>query len=84
MLRDVSMPWNSTFDMLEFAIKYQKAIDSISADCEMELQQFELSEYEWKIAIQLQDILKVCHVTVHLNVQPRTMHFLDGNVFNNA
>jgi len=32
MPRDVSTHWNSTFDMLEFALKYRKAIDSVSAE----------------------------------------------------
>ena len=45
--------------MLNFAIEYRKAIDAISADREMDLQQFELSEHEWKIAMQLRDVLKV-------------------------
>jgi hypothetical protein len=50
---DVSTRWNSTFDMLNFAIDYRKAINAISSDRDMELQQFELAESEWKIAIQL-------------------------------
>jgi len=59
MPRDVSTRWNSTFDMLNFAIEYRKAIDAISGDREMELRQFELAEFEWKIAVQLRDVLKV-------------------------
>ncbi|KAF8234807.1 hypothetical protein L208DRAFT_1020696, partial [Tricholoma matsutake] len=37
MLWDVSTRWNSTFDMLKFAIKYRTAIDAITAKCSMRL-----------------------------------------------
>jgi len=47
--------------MLNFAVEYQKALDTISADREMDLRKFELTENEWKIAIQLHNVLKVCH-----------------------
>lgn len=46
--------------MLDFAVEYQKALDAISTDHDMELQKFELTENEWKIATQLCDVLKVC------------------------
>jgi hypothetical protein len=59
MPRDVATRWNSIFDMLEFAIEYRKALDAISGDREMDLRQFELEEFEWKIAAQLRDALKV-------------------------
>lgn len=39
--------------MLNFALEYRKALDVISADREMELRQFELSENEWRITGQL-------------------------------
>jgi hypothetical protein len=60
MPRDVATRWNLTFDMLEFAIEYRKALDAISGDRDMELRQFELAEFEWKIAKQLHNVLKVC------------------------
>ena len=59
MPRDISMQWNLTFDMLNFAVEYQKALDMISADREMDLRKFELTEDEWKITTQLHDVLKV-------------------------
>ena len=37
MPRDVSMQWNSTFNMLRFAIEYRLAIDTITEECSMKL-----------------------------------------------
>lgn len=60
MPRDVSTRWNSTFDMLDFALLYRRAIDEITEDGKMDLRKYELSEFEWLIAEQLRDQLKVC------------------------
>ena len=60
MPRDVLTRWNSTYDMLKFALKYRQAIDGITADRDAELRAFELKEEEWKITQQLHDILEVC------------------------
>jgi hypothetical protein len=60
MPRDVSTRWNSTFDMLDFAISYRAALDTITSDRDMKLRQFELSEEDWDTAVQLRDALKVC------------------------
>ena len=61
MPRDVTTRWNSTYDMLEFAVEYREAIDSITANQKMKLRQYELAEEDWEIATKLRDILKVCH-----------------------
>jgi hypothetical protein len=57
MPRDVATRWNSTYDMLVFALEYREAIDGISGDRDM--RKYELSEEEWKVVKQLCDVLAV-------------------------
>jgi hypothetical protein len=57
MPRDVTTRWNSTFDMLDFAVEHITAINIITAD--HKLRDYELSEGDWGIARQLRDVLKV-------------------------
>jgi hypothetical protein len=59
MPRDVATRWNSTFDMLEFALKYRSVIDKISGDKSSNLRKYEMDDDEWRIAMQLQKTLKV-------------------------
>lgn len=59
MPRDVTTRWNSTYDMLEFAIEYQDALDAITGDRAMKLRQYEMDKEEWEIARQLSEALKV-------------------------
>lgn len=59
MPRDVSTRWNSTYDMLKFAVDYRPALDSITADRDMKLRQYELDQEEWDIAKHLCEVLKV-------------------------
>ncbi|KAJ8591953.1 hypothetical protein M405DRAFT_685145, partial [Rhizopogon salebrosus TDB-379] len=59
MPRDVSTRWNSTFDMLEFAINYRKAIDAMTDKRKLGLGVYELDEHEWTLVMQLRDVLKV-------------------------
>ncbi len=75
MLRDVTTRWNSTYDMLVFAIEYRRALDIITSECNMKLRSYELSPEEWDIATHLCDVLKVCgilnpEITSHLTFTP--------------
>jgi hypothetical protein len=41
------MQWNSTFDMLNFALQYQSAIDDIAGNKTAALCNYELDDDEW-------------------------------------
>ena len=66
---DVSTRWNSTYDMLSFAVPYHAAIDMITGDCAMKMRQFELSNIKWKILTELCDSLKVLSFISNLSYQ---------------
>ena len=66
MPRDVSTRWNSTFDMLDFAILYREAIDAMTANRLLKLRQFELDNEEWDIAERLRDTLRVWSIYFQL------------------
>ena len=59
---DVATQWNSTFDMLDFAVEHITAINTITADRDMKLGKYELSEGDWGIACKLRDVLKACYL----------------------
>jgi hypothetical protein len=58
MPRDVSTRWNSTFDMLDFALDYRVPIDEITSNRDLNLRKYELQDDEWVIAEALRDSLK--------------------------
>ena len=59
MPRDVSTRWNSTYDMLQFALDYRVPIDKITLNRELNLRKYELQDDEWAVAETLRDTLKV-------------------------
>ena len=60
MPRDVSTCWNSTYDMLHFALEFRPAIDGMTAMRDLDLRKYELSPAEWGITKELRDVLNVC------------------------
>ena len=62
MPRDVSTRWNSTYDMLDFAVDYCAAIDAITSARDLNLRKYELADHEWATAVQLRDTLKGCSI----------------------
>ena len=59
MPRDVHTRWNSTYDMIEFALVYRQVIDKLTSERGLGLRDFEMDVDEWEIAAQLSEILKV-------------------------
>ena len=56
---DVWTWWNSTYDMLKFALKYKEAIKMVTSDLNNDLCKYELNNEEWKLVRQLANTLKV-------------------------
>ena len=59
---DVTTLWNSTYDMLIFAVEHKKALGELTSSLQNGLQAHKLTIDEWKIAEELRDMLKVCDV----------------------
>lgn len=57
--RDVATRWNSTYEMLSFAHTYREAYNEITANRDMKMRKYELSDKEWKIVNDLASVLKV-------------------------
>ena len=47
--RDICTRWNATYDMLDCAYEYRKAVNKITDIWDMKLQQYEVETYEWEI-----------------------------------
>ena len=59
MPRDVKTRWNSTYDMLTFALEYRDGINELTSNLKNGLRDFELDDTEWDLAEGLRDVLKV-------------------------
>ena len=45
--------------MVEFAIEYRAALNTMTADRDMNLRKFELSKKEWSMVTELCEVLRV-------------------------
>ena len=59
MPRNVTTRWNSTYDMLDFAVKYRNALDKMTSDRKNDLHKYEMDDNDWKLAEQLRNVLEV-------------------------
>ena len=57
--RDVRTRWNSTFDMLDFAIKYRAVVDRMTMRPINCLRAYELDDAAWTMLTQIQEVLEV-------------------------
>jgi hypothetical protein len=81
MPRDVTTRWNSTYDMLEFALAFREPLDAITSEKEMKLRKFEMDNDEWEIASQLCEVLKV---SLSLAIVPFLIILIHLQVFKDA
>ncbi|KAJ7859671.1 hypothetical protein B0H14DRAFT_2350989, partial [Mycena olivaceomarginata] len=58
--RDVRTCWNSTYDMLVVAVQYKEVLNAVTADCNLPLRRYELSDSDWVIIEDLVYTLEVC------------------------
>jgi hypothetical protein len=56
--QDVKTHWKLTFNMLNFALQYQPALQKVTSECEIGLCEYEMDNDEWAIAKELRDVLK--------------------------
>ena len=59
MPRDVTTCWNSTYDMLEFALSFWEVLNTITGEIEMKLRKYEMDGNVWEVSNQLRAVLKV-------------------------
>jgi protein associated with RNAse G/E len=63
MPRDVATRWNSTFNMLDFAVDHKVAVNKMTSNVENDLRAYEMNSKEWGLANELREVLKVSSKT---------------------
>jgi hypothetical protein len=58
--RDVRTCWNSTYNMLVVAVQYKEVLNALTADCNLPLWRYKLSDNDWAIIEDLVYTLEVC------------------------
>ncbi|KIK77116.1 hypothetical protein PAXRUDRAFT_167770, partial [Paxillus rubicundulus Ve08.2h10] len=71
---DVVTHWNSTFDMLEYALKHRKAVDTMTQRRDLGLRKFELMDHEWKIILKDTTLFFSCSTPNLATVIPAMDH----------
>jgi hypothetical protein len=64
MPQDITTQWNSTFDLLEYALNHGKAIEMVIQCKQLGLRKYELGDEEWKLVEQLHDVLKASRMLI--------------------
>ena len=73
---NVATRWNSTFDMLDYALEHRKAVDTVTQWQDLGLHKYELADHEWEIVEQLQDVLKVRAIVYYIYLVKHANHML--------
>ncbi|KAG6851602.1 hypothetical protein C0991_007760, partial [Blastosporella zonata] len=74
MPTDVRTRWNSTHDMLKFALEYTNAIDMLTGERQLKLRNYDMEPEEWELARQLDEILEVFKEATLLYSEEETSH----------
>lgn len=78
MPRDVRTRWNSTYDMLQFALEHEDAVKLVTSDLSNGLRKYELNDDEWLIVEELAATLKVSNICYHCHNSRVTILFIIG------
>jgi hypothetical protein len=79
MPHDIQTHWNSTYDMLSFALEYRSAVESMTQIKDLGLRSYELEVEEWELAQQLTDMLKVHQIVVNMGLTASIMNILNAH-----